>query len=330
MAIEDVEVLTGRLPPLSPDLAMVFHPSKQNPRFSDTLLSLARGVADTVDTVNIPAQQADKDLFCTPALSFRHIDAGTILYTALPKEQEALPFRELLTGTSPVVHQLTDEAAADLKEYDRPVEIAVFITATCPHCPKAVRAAIALALTGRQVTAAIVDAEVCPELAGSYNIRSVPTTMINRELIINRLLTPQELSQWALTSATYRYREAAFLSMINTGNIDRATDCLIGDPHAVSRFLSVWKQSTFNSRMGLLLVAEGAMAAHGEIFHTIVPELVELLETEDIPLRGDTADLLGQIGHPEAQAPLRRLLRDANPDIAEIAADALRKHQLFP
>jgi HEAT repeat protein len=40
-------------------------------------------------------------------------------------------------------------------------------------------------------------------------------------------------------------------------------------------------------------------------------------------LRGDTADLLGQIGHPSAREALKSLLKDPNPDVAEIAKEAL-------
>jgi alkyl hydroperoxide reductase subunit AhpF len=40
-------------------------------------------------------------------------------------------------------------------------------------------------------------------------------------------------------------------------------------------------------------------------------------------LRGDTADLLGQIGHIRAKPALEALLSDPNPDVAEIAAEAI-------
>ena len=53
------------------------------------------------------------------------------------------------------------------------------------------------------------------------------------------------------------------------------------------------------------------------------PNLINLLGAEDDALRGDTADLLGQIGHPGARKPLQALLHDPNPDIVEIAEEAL-------
>ena len=45
--------------------------------------------------------------------------------------------------------------------------------------------------------------------------------------------------------------------------------------------------------------------------------------TQDPTRVGDTADLLGQIGHPDARPVLERLSRDPNEEVAEAAADAL-------
>jgi len=56
-----------------------------------------------------------------------------------------------------------------------------------------------------------------------------------------------------------------------------------------------------------------------------VPSLIEVLQSEDGSLRGDTADLLGQIGHQGAIPDLEELRNDPNPDVAEIAAEALEE-----
>ena len=57
----------------------------------------------------------------------------------------------------------------------------------------------------------------------------------------------------------------------------------------------------------------------------LVPGLLPNLAAEDPVLRGDTADLLGRIGHRAARNPLRTLLEDPNPDVAEIASEALEE-----
>ena len=72
-----------------------------------------------------------------------------------------------------------------------------------------------------------------------------------------------------------------------------------------------------------MLAAELALEDNPAALDCIVPRLLPLLEGPDVTLRGDTADLLGRIGHPVAREPLQRLLADDNPDVAEIAQEAL-------
>ena len=52
---------------------------------------------------------------------------------------------------------------------------------------------------------------------------------------------------------------------------------------------------------------------------------VRLRREQDAVLRGDTADLLGRIGHRAACDSLRALLDDPNPHVAEIAGEALEE-----
>jgi HEAT repeat protein len=53
--------------------------------------------------------------------------------------------------------------------------------------------------------------------------------------------------------------------------------------------------------------------------------LVDVLASPDGALRGDTADLLGQIGDGRAVEALEALRSDPNPDVAEVAADAIEQ-----
>ncbi len=72
--------------------------------------------------------------------------------------------------------------------------------------------------------------------------------------------------------------------------------------------------------MGLLLDPDGLDA--------LVPHLVAGLEGDgplagDDSRKGDTADLLGRIGHPDVRPALERLAADPNEEVAEAAEAAL-------
>jgi len=77
--------------------------------------------------------------------------------------------------------------------------------------------------------------------------------------------------------------------------------------------------------MGLLLAAETLLEEFPSMLDSAVSNLLPALESDDGALRGDTADLLGRIGHLSALPALTALLEDPIEDVAEIAAEAIEE-----
>ena len=77
----------------------------------------------------------------------------------------------------------SQEMPADMlervKQIDKPVDIKVFVTLQCPHCPGAVQKAHALARHNPNIQAEMVEAESFPELSTQYRVGSVPHTVFN-------------------------------------------------------------------------------------------------------------------------------------------------------
>lgn len=70
----------------------------------------------------------------------------------------------------------TKRVIADLKT---PVHLQVFVTPTCPYCPRAVRLAHQLALESDLIRGDMVEAIEFPHLANKYQVMGVPRTVIN-------------------------------------------------------------------------------------------------------------------------------------------------------
>jgi len=68
-----------------------------------------------------------------------------------------------------------------LSELDGPVHIQVFVTPSCPYCPRAVRTAHMMAIESDKVTADMVMANEFPQLATRYSVMAVPKVVINEE-----------------------------------------------------------------------------------------------------------------------------------------------------
>ena len=59
-----------------------------------------------------------------------------------------------------------------------PLHLQVFVTPTCPYCPRAVVQAFRMAMESPSVTASMVEATEFPHLANKYQVSGVPHTVI--------------------------------------------------------------------------------------------------------------------------------------------------------
>lgn len=67
-----------------------------------------------------------------------------------------------------------------LQKLDKPLHLQVFVTPTCPYCPRAVLLAHQMAMENpMMIRAEGVEATEFPELANRFNVRGVPQTVIN-------------------------------------------------------------------------------------------------------------------------------------------------------
>lgn len=75
---------------------------------------------------------------------------------------------------------------------DQPLHLQVFVTPTCPYCPRAVLLAHQLALASDLISADMVEATEFPQLSMKYNVMGVPRTVIN-ETVYQEGAAPEAL-----------------------------------------------------------------------------------------------------------------------------------------
>ena len=105
-------------------------------------------------------------------------DYGIRLY-GIPSGYEFATLVEDIRMVSAGDPGLNAQTLAELGKLAAPVKIQVFVTPTCPYCPRAVILAHALAMASEHVTAAMVEATEFPQLANRYQVYGVPRTVIN-------------------------------------------------------------------------------------------------------------------------------------------------------
>ncbi len=123
-----------------------------------------------------------------PATVIEGIKDYGIRYYGIPSGYEFSSLLEDIVDVSKGETDLSDDVKQMLGEINRPLQLQVFVTPTCPYCPKAVRLAHKLAIENEHITADMIEATEFPHLAMKYNVRGVPRTMIGDEVPIEGAL----------------------------------------------------------------------------------------------------------------------------------------------
>lgn len=113
--------------------------------------------------------------------------AGTdygIRFYGIPSGYEFVSLMEAikLVGSGQV--SLSQATLDKLASLDQPLHLQVFVTPTCPYCPRAVVLAHQLAFASAKVTADMVEATEFPHLSNKYSVMGVPRTVINETTFI--------------------------------------------------------------------------------------------------------------------------------------------------
>lgn len=113
-------------------------------------------------------------------IKFNGVPAGHEINSFIPA------LLELSGATSDLPQDLVDRIAA----IDKPTNIKVFVTLSCPHCAGAVQKAHKLAMMNSNIDAEMIEAQTFGELADRFNVSGVPKIVINdkHELIGNQPL----------------------------------------------------------------------------------------------------------------------------------------------
>ncbi len=104
-----------------------------------------------------------------------------IRYYGVPAGYEFSVIVEDILDVSKGTTSLSDNIKKKLAEIKKPVHIQVFVTPTCPYCPKAARTAHQLAMESEFIESDVVEMTEFPHLVQRYGIMSTPHIVINED-----------------------------------------------------------------------------------------------------------------------------------------------------
>jgi hypothetical protein len=143
-----------------------------------------------------------------------------------------------------------------------------------------------------------VDAAADPELSARYEVRSVPTTVVDDELIMVGVVPPDEMALRLVERQGPEPAKRVFAALVASDRVADAAERL-ADGRGADAFLDMWTAADGAQRLRLMRVAEDSLLYDPTGLDPLVPRLREGLESDDPDRRADTAELLERIEDEE-------------------------------
>lgn len=152
---------------------------------------IAEEVAELSDKITVEVRDFVSDEALAQQLHIDKIPAIAVLgaddrdyairFFGIPSGYEFMSLLESIQLVSKGETQLSDETKAYLDALEGELHLQVFVTPTCPYCPRAVVLAHQLAYASDKVRADMIEANEFPHLSMKYNVMGVPRTVINED-----------------------------------------------------------------------------------------------------------------------------------------------------
>lgn len=102
-----------------------------------------------------------------------------VKFYGIPAGHEINSFVAAIMEVSGTGEDLPEAMMKRIQAIEKPVNIKVFVTLGCPHCPGAVEKAHKLALLSPHIEGVMIEAETFGDLSEKFNVSSVPKIVIN-------------------------------------------------------------------------------------------------------------------------------------------------------
>lgn len=153
---------------------------------------LVEEVAALSDHVSVEVYDFEKDKALADSLGIDKIPAIAVIgqkdygirMFGIPSGYEFGSLIESIKLVAAGDSGLSAETRQQIAKLQKPIKIQVFITPTCPYCPRAVMLAYQMALESDLIQAHMVEVVEFPHLGNKYQVMGVPRTVIDETIHI--------------------------------------------------------------------------------------------------------------------------------------------------
>lgn len=153
---------------------------------------LAQEVAALSDRLSVEVYDFEKDKAVADSLGIDKVPAVAIIGAkdygirmfGIPSGYEFGSLIEAIRLVSTGDSGLSAATRQQIARLQKPVKIQVFITPTCPYCPRAVMLAYQMAVESDLIQSHMVEVIEFPHLGNKYQVMGVPRTVIDETIHI--------------------------------------------------------------------------------------------------------------------------------------------------
>ncbi len=127
---------------------------------------------------------------------------GRIKYSGLPSGYEFGSLIEDIKMVSEDEAKISAKAMEMLSRVENPVNIRVFVTPTCPYCPRAVNTAHKFAYKNEKVIGEMIMSSEFSKEAQEAGVTAVPHIVINDEVRFDGARTDEEFAEFLLEASS--------------------------------------------------------------------------------------------------------------------------------
>lgn len=185
---KDKKAVGARLAKLTGPVKLVMFTQEMECQFCRETRELVEELAALSDKISVEVKDFLKEEAEAGRLGIDKIPAIAVLgdgdrdygirFYGIPAGYEFMSLLESIEIVSKGDSGLSANGKERLKGLSKPVHLQVFVTPTCPYCPRAVVQAFRMAMESPNVTASMVEATEFPHLANKYQVSGVPHTVI--------------------------------------------------------------------------------------------------------------------------------------------------------
>ncbi|KLO23287.1 glutaredoxin [Marinitoga sp. 1197] len=162
---------------------------KENCEYCDVTKQLYTELKEGVENVDLDiydinspiAEEYEIDKTLAPAtviLASNGTDLGVRFYGIPSGHEFSTLLQDLILLSKNGEVELSEDAVAKLRNINKKMRLRVFVTPTCPYCPRAVLSAQQAAMINENINGEMVEANEFFEISSKHNVSSVPHTVI--------------------------------------------------------------------------------------------------------------------------------------------------------